>query len=304
MAAPERFDPYRVLGVGREATPQQLARAYRARAKQAHPDLHGADAGQRMRDLNRAWHLLSDPARRRAWDASHPGSHGGGHWRGGASPAAASQRADPSAWAAWEAARPVTAPGPDRVRATAAWPRRADPPPTAMGMRDSAWLAGGVAVVLVAAILVLGWVASSRPAAATAGDAFAIAGVEPAVRVALDPQHEVAAYPLPGDMLGVAVARESQGGWDAYVLEERPDTATVSVLIARDDSGSAWRTLVYGHAPEGVTQVRLSVGSVGGEVRDGLWIIGARLPLRAEQVGWRFVAADGSVLESGTGELP
>jgi hypothetical protein len=302
MAAPERFDPYRVLGVGRDATPQQLARAYRAQAKQVHPDLHGPEVARQMQDLNRAWQVLSDPARRRAWDASHPTTHGGRHWSTGGIPAPAAQRADPAAWAAWEAARPATVPGPDRIRVAESWPRRADAPAAPAGMRDSAWLAGGVAAVLVVAILVLGYIASSLPGAATAGDALALAGIEPVVRVSLDPQHELAVYRTADGSTGVAVVRLRGEGWDVGVLEERAGGGGVSVHLAADAGGSAWRSIVYGNAPAGAARVRLSVDSTGGEVADGLWAIGVRSPLRPEQLGWRFEAADGSVVLSGSGE--
>jgi curved DNA-binding protein CbpA len=56
-----------VLGVARDATTEEIRRAYLARARQHHPDTGGAD-DRRMRDVNAAWHVLRDPARRRAHD--------------------------------------------------------------------------------------------------------------------------------------------------------------------------------------------------------------------------------------------
>jgi curved DNA-binding protein CbpA len=65
------FDPYAVLGVAPQATPLQVARAHRRLAKRYHPDLHpGPDAAARMQRINRAWHILSSPARRARHDAS------------------------------------------------------------------------------------------------------------------------------------------------------------------------------------------------------------------------------------------
>ena len=85
-------------GAGRD----QIAAAYRRLAKAIHPDL-GSSAETDMRDLNWAWHILSDARRRAAWDADHPIS--GGHWRA-ARPEAASwhpaEEADMAA-AVWSA---------------------------------------------------------------------------------------------------------------------------------------------------------------------------------------------------------
>jgi curved DNA-binding protein CbpA len=65
------FDPYETLGVTPQATPLQVARAHRRLAKRYHPDLHpGPDAAERMQRINRAWHILSNPARRARHDAS------------------------------------------------------------------------------------------------------------------------------------------------------------------------------------------------------------------------------------------
>ena len=70
------LDPYAVLGVARDATPLQVARAHRHLAKAHHPDLHegAAEAAGRMRNINEAWAILSNPARRAEYDGSHPSS--------------------------------------------------------------------------------------------------------------------------------------------------------------------------------------------------------------------------------------
>jgi curved DNA-binding protein CbpA len=62
---------YERLGVTADADPDALRAAYRRRALELHPD-HGGDA-TRMAAVNEAWAVLSDPARRHAYDASlHP----------------------------------------------------------------------------------------------------------------------------------------------------------------------------------------------------------------------------------------
>ncbi|MBA3307580.1 MAG: J domain-containing protein, partial [Chloroflexi bacterium] len=63
-------DPYRVLGVQRAATPLQIKSAHRNLAKRYHPDAPEADTG-RFLAIQEAYSLLSDPLRRRDWDARH-----------------------------------------------------------------------------------------------------------------------------------------------------------------------------------------------------------------------------------------
>lgn len=53
-------EPHEVLGVGRDATPEQIARAYRRQAKRLHPDRTGSDSALAMAELNAAYELLRD----------------------------------------------------------------------------------------------------------------------------------------------------------------------------------------------------------------------------------------------------
>ncbi len=63
-------DPYKVLGVARDATPDQIRRAYRRLAKQLHPDLNPGDkaAEERFKAVSAANEILSDPERRGRYD--------------------------------------------------------------------------------------------------------------------------------------------------------------------------------------------------------------------------------------------
>lgn len=64
-------DPYQILGIPRTASQEDIQKAYRKIAKKAHPDLHPGDkaAEDRFKEINVANDLLSDPARRKRFDA-------------------------------------------------------------------------------------------------------------------------------------------------------------------------------------------------------------------------------------------
>ena len=56
-------DPYKVLGISRNATEDEIKRAYRKKAKEYHPDLHPDDpiAAQKMNEINQAYDMLRNP---------------------------------------------------------------------------------------------------------------------------------------------------------------------------------------------------------------------------------------------------
>jgi len=62
------LDFYAVLQVDPLADPEVIRAAYRVLARKYHPD-HGGDPS-RMIELNNAWDVLGDPARRAAYDTS------------------------------------------------------------------------------------------------------------------------------------------------------------------------------------------------------------------------------------------
>jgi curved DNA-binding protein CbpA len=72
MTSPERRDPYIVLGVPRQASAAEIARAYRRAARTSHPDSGAAGSAERFRVLSDAYHQLRDPRRRAMYDRSHP----------------------------------------------------------------------------------------------------------------------------------------------------------------------------------------------------------------------------------------
>jgi curved DNA-binding protein CbpA len=63
-------DLYQLLGVARDASREEIAHAWRRRARDEHPDArHGDDgAPARFRALAEAWQVLGDPGRRAAYD--------------------------------------------------------------------------------------------------------------------------------------------------------------------------------------------------------------------------------------------
>ena len=65
-------DPYAVLGIPVDASPDTVAGAYRALARRHHPDVSRATGTeQRMAEINAAWTVLRDPIRRATWDRAH-----------------------------------------------------------------------------------------------------------------------------------------------------------------------------------------------------------------------------------------
>ncbi|MDP6350653.1 MAG: J domain-containing protein [Alphaproteobacteria bacterium] len=94
-------DPYKMLGVGRDASQDDIKKAYRKLAKALHPDLHPGDqkVENKFKEASAAYTLLSDPDTRARFDRgeidasgqerpdqrfyrSHAGAGGGTHQRG------------------------------------------------------------------------------------------------------------------------------------------------------------------------------------------------------------------------------
>ncbi len=63
-------DPYEVLGVTKDATPDDIRKAYRSLAKKLHPDLNPGDAkaAERFREVSAAHEILGDAEKRARFD--------------------------------------------------------------------------------------------------------------------------------------------------------------------------------------------------------------------------------------------
>ena len=69
----EAQDFYEVLGVGRDATAQDIQRAYRKLARTYHPDVNKDPAAERrFQEISEAYEVLSDPESRRRYDVLGP----------------------------------------------------------------------------------------------------------------------------------------------------------------------------------------------------------------------------------------
>ena len=62
-------DYYEVLGVSRDATADQIQQAFRTLARKHHPDVNKDPAAEdRFKEINEAYHVLSDPETRKRYD--------------------------------------------------------------------------------------------------------------------------------------------------------------------------------------------------------------------------------------------
>jgi curved DNA-binding protein len=106
-----RRDFYEVLGVGRDASPEEIQRAYRKLARTYHPDVNKDPAAEgRFAEVSEAYDVLSDPESRKRYDAfGHDFRH-------------IPEGVDPAAWARAQSGAPTGSPRSRRTRGSSTGP--------------------------------------------------------------------------------------------------------------------------------------------------------------------------------------